>query len=176
MQTQKTDNTLPPVPPVLSVQGGREEGQKDQRMRYGIMDILMTMALVVLVAATAGPRFSKAAAENRLAEMVDILHAVRSNIECHRLANGGLLPGQKAPGADVSADAFLRTMTARRESGYVRLNGFPANPFVSGDAAAAVTCVNSIDALPTGDEGTGWWFNSATGQFRACDSRFHSVY
>ncbi len=146
-------------------------------MRYSIMDILMTMALVTLIAASSAPRFSKAAAENRLSAMVDALHTVRCQIEIYRLEHGGLLPGQDDSEAGVSADAFVKCMTKKDTAGRgPLLKAIPANPFFHGDAADDVTCVNAMDAMPTGEEGTGWWFNAATGHFRACDSRFHSVY
>ena len=49
----------------------------------------------------------------------------------------------------------------------------PENLFIS-DAAEriAVTCVHNApaDAAPAGNEGTGWWFNAANGDFRACSA------
>jgi hypothetical protein len=109
--------------------------------------------------------------------MVEGLHTVRSRIECYRIEHDGLLPGQTMPAAGVSADTFISSMTRKDGEGRgAWLRAVPANPFVTGDTADDVTCVNAVDALPTGEEGTGWWFNAATGQFRACDSRFHSVY
>lgn len=140
------------------------------------MDILMTVMVVALITATAGPRLSKAAAESQLSQMVAGLHAVRSQIERYRIEHDGLLPGQDAPGRQIAADDFKNSLCGRNAAGSRRLIALPANPFMSGDAAADVTCVNDAQASPTGEEGTGWWFNAATGQFLACDSRFHAAY
>ena len=163
--------------PATSNESSGGAGEKDKRMRYSILDILMTMALVALVAASAGPRFSKASLENRLSEMVDGLYAVRSQIERYRVEHNGLLPGQTSPGGHVSPDAFAEAVTRPDASGRGPwLRAIPANPFMTGDKADDVTCVNAAGASPTGDEGTGWWFNAATGEFRACDNRFHAEY
>ena len=53
----------------------------------------------------------------------------------------------------------------------------PVNLYVDdSDKRNSVTCINDVDANPRGTEGTGWWFNAATGQFRACDSPAHIGY
>jgi len=177
METERQKDTAPVAPPTQQSQTASDNDPKDKKVRYSIMDILMTMCLVALIAATAGPRFSKACSENRLSAMVEGLHTVRSQIERYRIENDGLLPGQTMPAACVSADTFINSMTCKDAAGRgAWLRAVPANPFVTGDTADDVTIVNDVDALPTGEEGTGWWFNAATGQFCACDSRFHSVY
>jgi len=177
METERQEDVAPAGPSTAQNQRAHDNDRKGKRMRYSIMDILMTMGLVALVAATAGPRFSKACSENRLSAMVDGLHAVRSQIERYRVEHDGLLPGQTMPGACIGAEAFIDSMTRKDGAGRGPwLRAVPANPFVTGEAAADITCVNAVDASPTGAEGTGWWFNAATGQFCACDSRFHSVY
>lgn len=171
MDTKQQADTAP------AAHAPQEDDRKGKGMPYGIMDILMTMTLISLAAAIAAPRFSKAAAESRLLEMIDALYVVRSHIEQYRLENDGLLPGQSASGAAVSVDDFKGALTMKRGKAFKnRVRAVPANPFMSGERADDITCVNGVELLPTGEEGTGWWFNAATGQFRACDSRFHSVY
>jgi len=174
MDTKRKKDAVPVSTP--DPRNATQDDSKDERVRYSTMDILMTVMVVALIAATAGPRLSKAAAENQLPQMVAGLHAVRSQIERYRIEHDGLLPGQNAPGSQVSADDFIKCMIRMNVAGGRRVAGLPANPFMSGDAAAEVTCVNDAQAAPTGEEGTGWWFNAATGQFLACDSRFHAAY
>jgi hypothetical protein len=54
---------------------------------------------------------------------------------------------------------------------------FPDNPYIQdSDCRNTVTCVNDPNIRPDGTEGTAWWFNAATGDFRACDSEFHTAY
>jgi len=140
-------------------------------------DILIVTMLAVLIAAAAGPRFTRAGAERRLPELVSNLHRMRCQIELYRIEHGGLMPGQKEIGDDVTSESFVNALTepdSVRAEPYLR--EIPPNPFVAGDAADDITIVNCMDAAPCGDAGTGWWFNAATGEFRANDSRFHSVY
>jgi type II secretory pathway pseudopilin PulG len=139
-------------------------------------DVLIAMLLLVLVAATAAPRFSKAASENKLPAMIESLHRVRSSIEVYRIDHEGLLPGQADKGQCIDCESFGKAITAGGKDNECYLGEIPANPFIEGDAAREITIVHDVDASPCGTEGTGWWLNSATGEFRASDSRFHSVY
>ena len=150
-----------------------------RRMRsgYTMEDVLIAMLLVALLAATAAPRFTKACAENRLPAMVEGLHRIRCQIQVYKMEHDGLLPGQAAAGEDIGCDDFVQAMT-ESDGGGSRgyLKAIPRNPFVDDETADDITIVNSFDAVCSGTEGTGWWFNVATGEFRASDSRFHSVY
>ena len=109
--------------------------------------------------------------------MVDGLQRVRCQIELYRIEHDGLLPGQTVPGAEVTCESFVNALTepdSVRAEPYLR--EIPANPFVDDDLAADIVVVNAAGAEPCGDEGTGWWFNVATGDFRANDCGFHSGY
>ena len=140
-------------------------------------DVVITIALIALIAACAGPRFTRASAEKRLPSMIDDLQMMRCQIELYRIEHDGLLPGQTDVGDDVTCDTFINALT---EPGSVRaepyLRGIPANPFIVDDTADDITIVNSMDIEPCGGGHTGWWFNVASGEFRANNSRFHSGY
>ena len=140
-------------------------------------DVVIAIGLIALLAACAGPRLSRASAEKRLPAMVDNLQMMRCQIELYRIEHDGLLPGQTTLGADVTCESFVNALT---ESDNVRaepyLRKIPANPFVADDAADDITIVNCIDTEPCGGGHTGWWFNVATGEFRANNSRFHTGY
>jgi type II secretory pathway pseudopilin PulG len=158
---------------------GDRRVRRVRRMRsgYTMEDVVIAMLLLALVAASAAPRFTKASAENRLPAMVESLHRVRSQIQVYKLEHDGLLPGQEATGDEICCDDFIKAMTesdGRGSRGY--LKAIPANPFVDDETADEITVVNSFDAKCSGLEGTGWWFNAATGEFRASDSSFHSDY
>ncbi len=109
--------------------------------------------------------------------MVDDLQRMRCQIELYRIEHDGLLPGQTAPGDDVTCDAFINALTESAGPGLEPyLREIPANPFVADDSADDITIVNCMDIEPCGGGHTGWWFNVASGEFRANNSRFHSVY
>ncbi len=155
----------------------KTNGLDTEKGAYKMTDILIMIMLAALIAAAAGPRFTRASAERRLAELVSNLHRMRCQIELYRVEHDGLLPGQKDIGDDMTCEAFVNALT---EPGSVRaepyLREIPANPFIADDSADDITIVNCMDIEPCGGGHTGWWFNVATGEFRANNSRFHSVY
>ena len=150
---------------------------KDKKSGYRVEDIVICMILLALIAATATPRFSKASAENKLPTMVGNLHRIRSQIQLYQMDHDGLLPGQENAGDEICCEDFVKAMTdCEIDDCGPYLKDMPGNPFVDSDAADEITVVNSADEVVRGDEETGWWFNTATGQFSPCDSKFHSVY
>jgi len=154
------------------------ETMETDRHGFTVMEVFMVIIILCIVAAVAVPRLSHAAAQNRTSDMVGKLHLVRSQVQLYKSQHGDLLPGQKVIGADINQADFIDAMTARSTvDGYgPYLKEMPGNPFVAGDAADDITCVNGVNSVPTGTEGTGWWLNAATGQFRPCDSKFHTAY
>ena len=99
-------------------------------------------------------------------------------MQLYKIQHGDLLPGQKVTGGDIAQADFIAAMTRRNTvDGYgPYIKEMPENPFVDGHAADDITCVNDADAVPTGNERTGWWLNASTGEFHACDNQFHTAY
>ncbi|HOQ04066.1 MAG TPA: hypothetical protein PKY88_02480 [Anaerohalosphaeraceae bacterium] len=130
-----------------------------------------TVLALMLFAAAVGwmmPKVARAAAENRITLLMERLHQVRSGIALYRAQNDGRLPGRGADGR-VTAETFCNELAKQGCQ-------IPANPFVQGPAGRQVTVADDAAVRPTGREGTGWWYNAATGHFAACDSRYHSAY
>ncbi len=151
---------------------------ENERRGFSVMEIFIVIVMLCIVAAVAVPKFSRAAAQNRASDLVSKLQLVRSQIQLYKVQHGDLLPGQKVAGGDIKEADFIASMTARNPvDGFgPYIKDMPGNPFISGPATDDITCVNDKDVLPTGNEGTGWWINAATGQFRACDSKFRTAY
>lgn len=142
------------------------------------LEIAMGVVLLLGLSMAAVPQLSRAAGEGRLATLSDTLHLIRSTIDIYRMEHNGLLPGQKQFGQAVSPYAFIDDLTSPDNTGkFHYFQRFPDNPFISDDARrSSVTCVNNPNAEPDGTEGTAWWFNGATGEFKACDEKFHTTY
>ena len=139
---------------------------------FTLVEILLVVVILGVLAAIVIPRFSEATSEAHLNTLRANLQTFRSQIELYKVQHYDLLPGQTVIGGDVAEADFVDALTNDDEYGsYV--SKIPENLFIS-DAAdrVAVTCVNdaAADAAPAGNEGTGWWFNAANGDFRACDS------
>lgn len=124
------------------------------------------------------PPLLQAGQEEKLSKMVERLQVIRSQIALYKADHNGLLPGQKAAGQSVRPeDISLAMMQSRPNGSRPYLRQIPENPYLAESGRGAmITCVNDPNAKPTGTEGTGWWFNAATGQWKACDSNFHTNY
>ncbi|MEN6309045.1 MAG: hypothetical protein ABFD91_14960 [Anaerohalosphaeraceae bacterium] len=142
------------------------------------LEIAIGFALFVGISMVVVPQFTRAAGEGRLAQLSDTLYLVRCAIDLYQADHEGLLPGQDLAGQPVRPDHFVRDLTAPGPGGiYAYLRQLPGNPFVSqDDRRNTITCVHDPNMKPNGAEGTAWWFNSATGDFRACDNLFHATY
>jgi general secretion pathway protein G len=142
------------------------------------LEIAIGVAILVGISMTVVPRFTQAADRQRLEGLSDTLQLVRCTIDLYRAEHKGLLPGQQKSGQSVSPMDFVRDMTMPTSDGrFHYFQRFPDNPFINGsDCRNTVTCVNGLNIHPNGKEGTAWWFNAATGEFRACDSEFHTAY
>jgi general secretion pathway protein G len=142
------------------------------------LEIAIGVAVLIGVSMTVVPRFTQAADRQRLEGLSDTLQLVRCNIDLYRAEHNGLLPGQKGPGQSVAPMDFVRELTMPESDGHFHyFQRFPDNPFIDGsDCRNTVTCVNGPTLHSDGKEGTAWWFNAATGEFRACDSEFHTAY
>ena len=144
------------------------------RVFEGGMIVLILMAIALV----ATPRISQAQAERRVSVLVDRLQQVRSRIAVYQVEHGGTMPGLTADGQLISPDDFTAALTNENgQSLEPYLDRIPANPFIEDEESRrSVTVVNDPAARPTGQEGTGWWFNTATGRFAACDSSYHAAY
>ena len=144
---------------------------------FTVMEIFIIAIVICTIAAVAVPRFSMARSRGKLSDMVSKLQQVRSQIALYKVQHDGLLPGQKATGGDIAENGFVKAMTEKDSTGFgPYLKEIPANCFIKGELAKKITLVNDPDAVPGGDEGTGWWFNTATEKFCASDSKFHTEY
>ncbi len=135
------------------------------------------MVILAVLAAIVVPQFSQASSEANLNTLLGNLQTVRSQIQLYKVQHRDLLPGQDAFGGNVAEADFIADLTNDEKYGsYV--NKIPENLFIAAAADRdAITCVNNnnADAAPPGDEGTGWWFNAANGDFRA-NSTDHTEY
>jgi len=144
---------------------------------FTVMEIVIVAIIVCIIAAMSVPRFSMAKSNGRLGDMVGKLQQVRSQIALYKTQHDGLLPGQHTTGGDIAENDFVTAMTMKDSAGLgPYLKTIPANSFIKNKLAEKITFVNDPDATACGNEGTGWWFNSATGKFCASNSRFHTEY
>lgn len=130
-------------------------------------EMFVVIVLLGIFSAMAVPRFSRASQQARLNDLISDLQEVRSEIELFRIQHKERFPGQTSAFGEVDRALFLKELTTRGDDDRgPYLQQIPRNAYNNLDT---ITFVSDPAAKPTGNEGTGWWFNGATGQFRACD-------
>ncbi|MBE0534293.1 MAG: type II secretion system protein [Phycisphaerae bacterium] len=151
----------------------RRRVRRGERNRHAftLVEILLVVVILGIVAAIVIPQFSHATSEARLNSLLGNLQTVRSQIQLYKVQHHDLLPGQTVIGGDVAAADFVDNLMNDPKYG-AYLQRLPVNLYITDRAQRdTVTCVNDVTAgKPTGNEGTGWWFNAATGDFRACSA------
>ena len=156
---------------------GNCKRQRSRSRGFTLVEILVVVVILGVLAAIVIPRFSEATSEAHLNTLLGNLQTFRSQIQLYKVQHRDLLPGQDSFGGDVAEADFVDALTDDDDYGsYV--NKIPENLFIAdADERIAITCVNNVaaDAAPTGNEGTGWWFNAANGDFRA-NSADHITY
>lgn len=144
---------------------------------FTLVEILIVVVILGILAVIVIPKFSQVSAESNLTTLKGNLQTIRSQIQLYKIQHNDLLPGQTIFGGDVEEQAFITALTTNdgRYGPYVRI--MPKNLYIADhDSQDAITCVNDPAATPTGNEGTGWWFNVANVDFRACSAPEHIVY
>jgi hypothetical protein len=152
------------------------ETQKKRKLT--VCDWCVLVVIFGMGASLLTPGITQAVEEKKLADMVERLHAVRTEILLYQSEHNGLFPGQRFPNDIVTEERFLEALRELRPDGkgsYLRW--LPENPYVlDTESATKLLCVNDPNSRPTGREGCAWWFNGATGEFTAADSVFHTNY
>jgi len=142
---------------------------------FTLVEILIVVVILGVLAGIIVPQFSSVSTDSNLTNLRGNIQTLRGLIQLFKIQHNDLLPGQLTRGGDVTEARFITAMTNDPTYGmYVRT--MPLNPFIATAVATSITCVNSVVAVPAGNEGTGWWFNAANGDFRACDSPGSIIY
>jgi len=142
---------------------------------FTLVEILIVVVILGILAAIVIPQFTEASTEAKTSSLCTDLQTVRSQIELYKIQHNDQLPG--AGGAN-----FEQALTGLTDqSGAVAsapgtgvygpyLQKIPSNPF----AAAGVqnTVLTGTDAAAVDPLG-GWYFETDTGNFNACDSTDH---
>lgn len=136
---------------------------------FTLVEILIVVVILGILAAIVIPQFTNASTEAKLSALCGNLRIMRAQIELYRIRHNDLLPGQTVAGGNiVEADFSANLMN---DGVYAYVQKFPKNPYITTAAnQTRVTCVNNAAAMPAGNEGTGWWINAATGDFRAASA------
>ena len=140
---------------------------------FTLVEILIVVIILGILAAIVIPQFTEASAEARVSSVMTNLQTIRSQLLLYKVQHLEVYPG-----STTDADLFGEQMTQYTDvSGTVNatpnasfpfgpyLQSVPANPLSGSGVVAVVNNAATVFAAPAAD--AGWWFNMATGEFRA---------
>ena len=128
---------------------------------FTLVEVLIVVIVLGILAAIVVPQFSSASQDANLSSLTTNLQTIRTQIELYKLQHNGSYPTLAGFGAQMTAGTLVDG-TAGADFGPYLLS-IPNNPFSN---------VNTITNEVAG-AGKGWYYNEATGEFRANDSVAH---
>jgi general secretion pathway protein G len=150
------------------------ETTESENRGFTLMEIFIVVIVLCITASVVVPQFSRASQQARLSELLSDLQDVRSQIELYRIQHEDRLPGQAEKGGAVDPARFVQDLTQQGADGLgPYLKRIPRNTFNGLDTIAFVS---EAEVRPDDRMNTGWWFNAATGEFRANDCAMNSQY
>ena len=142
------------------------------RSGFTLVEILIVVVILGILAAIVIPQFTEASTEAKTSSLCTDLQTMRSQIELYKIQHNDALPG-------AGGVSFQLALT-----GQTNINGdagtdygpyvqqIPTNQFNDSDVIAT----GVADQVPVVVDGSaGWYFNTNTGAFNACDSAEHAA-
>jgi prepilin-type N-terminal cleavage/methylation domain-containing protein len=138
-----------------------------RRSAFTLIEVLIVVVIMAVLAATIIPQFSSSTRDAQDSTVKFNAHTLRSQIELYKAHHLGKYP------ANSGDNANLKQLTgATNSSGTIGTTGasypygpyldeIPANPFNNQKTVKSITTNGT--APTTGDGGTGWQYDEATG-------------
>jgi len=145
------------------------------RKGFTLVEILIVVIILGILAAIVIPQFTEASGEARVSNLMTNLQTIRSQLLLYKTQHLEKLP---ASAAGEDGDDFAAQMTQYTDvDGAVNAtpdSDFPYGPYLQTIPVNPVSGSNTVVVEPLAANGFtvpgadgGWWFNTASGQFRA---------
>lgn len=141
---------------------------------FTLVEILIVVVILGILAAIVIPQFTEASTEAKKSSLMTDLQTMRSQIELFKIQHNDNLPGwqgatfiQAMTGYTTIAGAVAAGPGANIYGPYIQQ--IPTNQFND------LTSITEADTTPAAAPGTGWFFNTATGEWRAGDADHWSL-
>jgi general secretion pathway protein G len=140
---------------------------------FTLVEILIVVIILGILAAIVIPQFTEASAEARISNVMTNLQTIRSQLLLYKTQHLEVYPGSTSD-ADLFGEQLTQYtdvsggVSATPDSDYPfgpYLQSIPTNP-LSGDNTVTIVN-NAATAFAAPEADGGWWFNMATGEFRA---------
>lgn len=133
---------------------------------FTLVEILIVVVILGILAAIVIPQFSGASEEANNAALMSNLQAIRSQIELYKIQHNDNLPTLTLTTAlttETEVDGSAGDSSGNELGPYMRV--LPVNPY--NDLATVLEAATTPGAA---DNTTGWFFNTANGEFLANDT------
>lgn len=144
--------------------------KKSLRGGFTLIEVLIVVIIMAVLAATIIPQFSASTKDAKESSVKFNMHTMRSQIEMYKTHHGGTYPTtidgngsmpQLLLATDVSGNTGNAVADGTHPFGPYLDHQLPANPF---NNLSTVKAASLSGAKPeTGDNSTGWIYDSATG-------------
>jgi general secretion pathway protein G len=137
---------------------------------FTLVEILIVVVILGILAAIVIPQFTEASTEAKEARLVSDLQTVRSQIELYKIEHNDNVPWMTLNADEDNALTVYTDVDGVQQAGpgvdiYGRyLERMPKNPWNNKRTVTEA----AVDTGVAGDDG--WFFNTATGEFRADDT------
>ena len=157
---------------------------------FTLVELLVVVIILATLAALVVPSFGASGEDAKVSALRTDLSRLRRVVGRYAAEHGGRVPGAVQPGdgrtpppngascRNAVLSQLFRYTDARgvasntpggafRYGPYITKGQLPANPFMTGDAAAAILCdlvTTDLSATPTADGTTGWKLYVVTGR------------
>ena len=140
---------------------------------FTLVEILIVVVILGILAAIVIPQFTDASTEAKTSSLCSDLQTVRSQIELYKIQHNDALPLPETGTANWTQMTMYTDISggtsATKDATHIYgpyLQKVPTNQFVN-------TAIITVGAAPAVTAGSGWYFNSTTGTFNACDNAAH---
>jgi len=138
---------------------------------FTLVEILIVVIILGILAAIVIPQFTEASQDARVSSLMTNLQTIRSQVLLYKAQHLEVFPGaggadfadQMTEYSDQNGNTNATPSTSYPYGPY--LQSVPKNPVSNDDAVRIITDGSTTFSAPTAD--AGWWFNTATGEFRA---------
>lgn len=136
---------------------------------FTLVEILIVVVILGVLAAMVIPVFGQASTDAKTSAVASNLQKIRLQLELYRQYHTG-----QYPCTDPSKATFIEAMTGKTDmNGNVGGTHGPYLERIPENAFNSKTTVR-IGGSAAGANTDGWWYNPATGDFRADDSAEHA--
>jgi general secretion pathway protein G len=138
---------------------------------FTLVEVMIVVMIIGILAAVVVPQFADAGDNARVHALQTHLNVVRSQLQLYKMQHNDAWPALGTFAAQLTLSSKADGTTAA-----VGTSGYPFGPYLQGVPMNPFVSINA-DTVSSGAVGaSAWYYNAATGEFRANDSSAHRAF